>query len=373
MVGGGFMGRVYSLALGAVNGLASSDVPRTERARFADQSPEVAAQIASSWGWNRHGTDWQEVTRDPEIDLVLVLTPNDTHAEIAVDALKHGKHVLCEKPLSNTLTGARAMYKAAKASGKAHQVGFAYRKWPAIQVAQEIVRSGELGDIVHYRGRYFHDYALDPEMPFTWRLDKKISGGGSGADIGSHVIDTARFLRGREITSVCAIQRTYIKERPVAGRSGERRKVDVDDLTDMLVEFDDGVPGVLQTNWLVGGHKIDLGFAVHGTRGSVEFTSEQTNELKLYRGTDPARESGFKTIPIGPAHKGFDMFWPVPGMGLSFADGFVVGLRDMLRSIASNTPATPSFLDGMRANEVVAASQASAQARAWQNVDLVRA
>lgn len=370
MIGGGFMGRVYSLALGAVNGLAAVSVPRAEMTRFADQSPEVAQALASAWGWRRHGTDWREVTRDPEVDLVLVLTPNDSHAEIAIDALQAGKHVLCEKPLSNTLDGARAMYRTAKASGRAHQVGFSYRKWPAIQVAQEIVAAGELGEIVHYRGRYFHDYALDPAMPFTWRLDRRVSGGGSGADIGSHVIDTARFLRGRDIVRVCATQRTFIGDRPVAGRPGERRAVDVDEITDMLVEFDDGVPGVLQTSWLAGGHKIDLGFAVHGLKGSVEFSSEQTNELKLFRTADPARESGFKTIPIGPAHKGFDMFWPVPGMGLSFADGFVIGLRDLLVSIGGGPAATPSFLDGMRANEVVAAAQASAEARAWTRVEL---
>ena len=204
MVGGGFMGRVYSLALGALGGLAHGSVPRTELARFADQSAEVTESTAAAWGWRRCGTDWRAVTDDPGVDLVLVLTPNDSHAEIAVAALQAGKHVLCEKPLSNTVGRARAMYHAARSSGRAHQVGFVYRKWPATQLAREIVAGGEIGEVVHYRGRYFHDYALDPEMPFSWRLDGRISGGGAGADIGSHVIDMARFLRGREIVRVCA-------------------------------------------------------------------------------------------------------------------------------------------------------------------------
>jgi predicted dehydrogenase len=368
MVGGGFMGRVYSLALGAVAGLASPHLPRIVRSRFVDVSPEVGQAMQAAWGWHAVGTDWAEVTRDPAIDLVLVLTPNDSHAEIAIDALEHGKHVVCEKPLSNTLEGARAMYSTAAGSGRTHHVGFVYRMWPAAQVAREMIGSGEIGEVVHYRGRYFHDYGLDQDMPFTWRLDKERSGGGSGADIGSHVIDMARFLTGREVDRVCASQRTHFTERPVAGRPNERRRVEVDEITDMLVEFEGGLPGVLQTSWLAGGHKVDLAFAVHGTRGSVEFSSEQPTELKLYRTSDPARESGFKSVPIGPAHTGFDLFWPVAGMALSFADGFVILIRDVLQALATGRSAAPSFLDGLRATEVVVASQTAARARAWVEV-----
>jgi predicted dehydrogenase len=368
MIGGGFMGRVYSLALGAVAGLASPGLPRIVRSRFVDVSPQVGQAMQQAWGWHAIGTDWAEVTRDPAIDLVLVLTPNDSHAEIAIDALAHGKHVACEKPLSNTVDGARAMYHAARESRRRHMVGFVYRKWPPAQAAREMIAAGEIGEVVHYRGRYFHDYGLDPEMPFTWRLDATASGGGSGADIGSHVIDMARYLTGLEVARVCASQRTHFKERAINGRPTERRRVEVDEITDMLVEFEGGLPGVLQTSWLAGGHKVDLGFAVHGTRGSVEFSSEQPTELKLYRTSDPARESGFKTVPIGPAHAGFEMFWPVPGMALSFADGFVILLRDLLASIASGAAVSPSFLDGLRASEVVAASQASARERAWIDV-----
>ena len=167
--------------------------------------------------------DWREVTRAGDVDLVLVLTPNDSHAEISLDALAHGKHVLCEKPLAHTLEAARAMYEGAVASGRVHQVGFVYRKWPAAAFARRLVAAGELGEVVHYRGWFFHDHGLDPALPLTWRLRKAVSGGGSGTDIGSHVVDLARCLVG-EIDGVFARSRTHFGRRP--DRPGETGAVD---------------------------------------------------------------------------------------------------------------------------------------------------
>ncbi|MEM7024762.1 MAG: Gfo/Idh/MocA family oxidoreductase, partial [Pseudomonadota bacterium] len=355
MVGAGFMGRTYSLALRTASGMAWPEVPAPTLVRLVELDEGAASRLQSAWGWQDLETDWQSVTRADDIDLVLVLTPNDSHAEIAIDALRHGKHVLCEKPLSNTVQGARTMAAAALESGRVHQVGFVYRKWPAAAFARELVTSGELGEIVHYRGRFFHDYGLDPDLSFSWRLDKTTSGGGSGADIGSHTIDMARFLVG-EITGVFARARTHFHRRPLRGRPDATMPVDVDEITDMLVEFESGITGTLQTSWLAGGHKMDLGFAVHGSKGSVEFSSEQPTELRLYKTSDPAPESGFRVIPIGPSHASADLFWPVPGMALSFGDGFVIAIRDLLHTIARQRPATPSFLDGLRAQEVVAAA-----------------
>ena len=368
MVGAGFMGRTYSLALRVAPGLAWPQVPSTAQVRLVEVDPKAGRSAAEAWGWQELQDDWQAVTRADDIDLVLVLTPNDSHAEIAIDALRHGKHVLCEKPLSNSLDGARAMYRAAAGSGRVHQVGFVYRKWPATAFARELIESGELGEVVHYRGHFFHDYGLDPALPATWRLRKGSSGGGSGADIGSHVIDMARYLVG-EIDGVFARSRTHFTQRPLPEQPGVSVPVDVDEITDMLIAFDSGITGTLQTSWLAGGHKMDLGFAVHGTKGSVEFTSEQPTEVRLYKTSDPTPESGFRVIPIGPRHAGGELFWPVPGMALGFGDGFVIAIRDLLRSIAQQQAATPDFLDGLRAQEVVAAAQASAADLAWHKVE----
>ena len=368
MVGGGFMARTYSLALSAVYGLAWPAAPEIRRVRLADVSRRLGESTAQAWGWDDLCDDWRAVTRADDVDLVLVLTPNDSHAEISIDALAHGKHVLCEKPLSNTLEGAHAMSRAAVRSGRVHQVGFVYRKWPAVAFARQVIAGGGIGEIVHYRGHFFHDFGLDPDMPITWRLQKAVSGGGSGADIGSHVIDMARYLVG-EIGGVFAASRTHFASRPVAGRPGETALVDVDEVTDMLVEFESGATGTLQTSWLAGGHKMDIGFAVHGTRGSIEFTSEEPTEVHLYKTSDPAAESGFRAIPVGPAHPGAELFWPVPGMALGFGDGFIIAVRDLLGAIAESRAATPDFVDGLRASEVVAAAQTSAASRSWQPVE----
>jgi predicted dehydrogenase len=231
-----------------------------------------------------------------------------------------------------------------------------------------VIASGGIGEIVHYRGHFFHDFGLDPAMPVTWRLQKAVAGGGSGTDIGSHVIDMARHLCG-EIEGVFAASRTHFTRRPLAGRPGESAPVDVDEITDMLVEFAGGATGTLQASWLAGGHKMDIGFAVHGTRGSVEFSSEEPTEVRLYKTSDPAAESGFRAIPVGPAHPGGELFWPVPGMALGFGDGFIIAVRDLLCAIAEGRPATPDFLDGLRACEVIAAAQASAATRSWQAVE----
>jgi predicted dehydrogenase len=362
------MARTYSFALSAVHGLAWPAVAEVLRVRLADVSSELGRSTADAWGWGEVSQDWRAVTRAADVDLVLVLTPNDTHAEIGIDALDHGKHVLCEKPLSNTLDGARAMARAAVRSGRVHQVGFVYRKWPAVAFARQVIAAGGIGEIVHYRGHFFHDFGLDPTLPITWRLQKAISGGGSGTDIGSHVIDMARCLAG-EITGVFAASRTHFTRRPLADRPGESAPVDVDEVTDMLVEFEGGGTGTLQASWLAGGHKMDIGFAVHGTRGSVEFSSEEPTEVRLYKTSDPAAESGFRAIPVGPAHPGGELFWPVPGMALGFGDGFIIAVRDLLRAIADGRPTEPDFLDGLRASEVVAAAQASAATRSWQTVE----
>jgi predicted dehydrogenase len=368
MVGGGFMARTYSLALSAVYGLAWPAAPEIRRVRLADVSRRLGEDVAQAWGWDEMSEDWRAVARADDVDLVFVLTPNDSHAEISIDALAHGKHVLCEKPLSNTLEGARAMYRAAAGSGCVHQVGFVYRKWPAVAFARQVIESGGIGEIVHYRGHFFHDYGLDPAMPITWRLQKAIAGGGSGTDIGSHVIDMARYLTG-EMTRVCAASRTHFTRRPLADLPSKTAPVDVDEITDMLVEFEGGATGTLQTSWLAGGHKMDIGFAVHGTRGSIEFTSEEPTEVRLYKTSDPASESGFRAIPVGPVHPSAELFWPVPGMALGFGDGFIIAVRDLLRAIAEGRAATPDFLDGLRASEVVAAAQASALTRSWQTVE----
>ena len=337
--------------------------------RLADVSRRLGESTAQAWGWEELSDDWRAVTRADDVDLVFVLTPNDSHAEISIDALAHGKHVLCEKPLSNTLDGARAMARAAARSGRVHQVGFVYRKWPAVAFARQVIASGGIGEIVHYRGHFFHDYGLDPAMPVTWRLNKAVSGGGSGTDIGSHVIDMARYLVG-EIGAVCAASRTHFTRRPLAGRPGETAAVDVDEVTDMLVEFAGGGAGTLADQLArrrpQDGHRLcrarHQGLGRVHVRGADRGAPVQDQRSGAPKAAFARSRSARRTR--APSCSGRCPAW---------RSGSATASSSRCATCCARLPqgeaATPDFLDGLRAAEVVAAAQASAAERSWQAVE----
>jgi predicted dehydrogenase len=367
LIGGGLMAKTHSLAYASLPLLYGGDrLPRIVRRRVADLARPLAEAAAARYGWDEATTDWREITRAPDIDLVDIATPNDTHSEIAVDAARHGKHVFCEKPLSHQVDEARQMHLAVREAGVTNQVDFVYRKWPAIQHARQLVARGEVGQVRQLRARYFHDYAADPALPITWRFRRRRAGAGSLGDLGSHLIDLARFLVG-EPTRVLARTFTFVTERPLPG--GDRlERVDVDDAAQVWLDFESGASGTLETNWMATGHKTDLSFEVTGDRGAMEFSWLAPNELRFYSTEDPGDVQGFRSIIIGPQHPGAEAFWPVPGQGLGWGDAFVISMRDFLAAVAAGTQAEPDFLDGLRAVEVVEAALASATTGGWVDV-----
>jgi len=381
LVGSGFMARAHTMAFNNAPSVYWPDLPALEKVRLADVDEQLARSAAVRWGWAEATADWRRVTQADDVDLVDVVTPNDIHAEIAIDAARHGKHVLCEKPLAHTAAAAAEMYRAVVEAGVTHQVNFIYRKWPAAMLARQLVADGRLGRIMHFRAHFLQDYALDASMPRGWRMQRSRSGGGSFGDVGSHVVDLARYLVGEEIVRVNARARTFIAERPAAvaageaafaaggsGGAGELVPVDVDDAADVLFDFASGAIGVLQTNWVASGHKIDLAFEIGGERGSVRFSWQHGNELELYlRDDDPALQ-GYRTVVTGPLHPGGGEFWPVAGQGLGYGDAFLIAWRDLFGALRDGTPATPDFLDGLRACEVVEAALASAEDGGWVEV-----
>ena len=383
MVGSGFIARVHSLAYNSVSRYYWPALPDVLRVRIADVTADLARTGAARLGWEGATSDWREITRSPDVDLVDIVTPNDTHAEIAIDAARHGKDIFCEKPLAPDVASARKMYEAVSEAGIVHQVGFAYRRWPAVQLAKQVTVQGQLGRILHFHGLYFHDYGLDPYLPISWRFEARRAGAGSIGDLGSHVIDIARYLVG-EIVRVLARSRTFITRRPLGtaesdssfrrGAGGAMPEpsglglVDVDDATDMLVEFDNGATGVIQTSWMAGGHKNDLGFELFGDRGAVRFSWQHANELSFYSTEDPEEVAGCRNIVIGPIHPGAAPFWPVPGLGMGYSDVFLIAIRDLLEAVAQRRPASPDFLDGLRACEVVDAAVRSAASGGWVDV-----
>lgn len=367
IVGSGYMAKLHSLALRNIGAYLWPALPAIEMMRMADIVPEAARQGAERWGWKSHTEDWMSVTRADDIDAVIVITPNSSHAEIAIDAFEHGKHVFCEKPLSNTVRDAERMAEAARRSGKVALVNFSYRTWPGVELARELIGEGAIGELLHFDGHFFQDYAADEALPFSWRFDKAVSGGGAFGDIGSHIMDIACALMG-PVARITAKSRTMFERRPMTGPG--QTPVTVDDLTSSLVEFRSGAIGSVHASWAATGHKSDLGFSLFGTKGAIKFSWERNNELQLFSAEDPQRVGGFRRIMLGGIHPEADPFWYAQGQGLGYGEAFVVTSRRMIEAIASNnTRVSPSFEEGLHVARVISAAQTAAVAGTWNDVE----
>ncbi|MEQ8966936.1 MAG: Gfo/Idh/MocA family oxidoreductase [Azospirillaceae bacterium] len=362
IVGSGYMAKLHSLALRNLEGYLWPDCPRLVLARMADIAPDSARDGAARWGWHGWTGDWREVTRAADIDAVIVITPNDSHAEIAIDAFEHGKHVFCEKPLSNRPADAERMVAAQARSARVGMVNFAYRTWPAVALARELVETGEIGEVLHFDGRFFQDYAADPETPHSWRFDRAVAGGGAFADIGSHITDIACALAG-PVERVAAASRRLHDRRPAGG---EARPVTVDDLTGALVVFRGGAMGAIHACWAAPGHKSSLTFTLVGTEGSVRFDWESANALEVYLARGCLRTNGFRRVMIGGIHPDADPFWFAQGQGLGYGEAFVITARKFVEAVRDGrTPPGPDFREALHVARVVAAVDEAAASGSW--------
>lgn len=357
IVGAGYIARVHSAGYGAIAGTYPDAGARPVLVAVADPDRERAEALVGGWGWERTESDWRAITRADDVDLVDVSVPNSLHAEIAIDALEHGKHVICEKPLAENVAAAEAMAAAAAGSERVDQVCFYYRLWPAISWALDLVAAGAIGEVQHFRGWMLQDYASDPRQDMGWRARAAEAGAGAVGDIGSHVIDIARAFCG-EIAEVAAATRSTV-ERPGADA------VAIDDLGSVLVRFRGGASGVIEAGWAMRGHKCDLGFDLVGSDGAIRFNWERANEIEILEGgADPA--GGFRRVLVGGAQPEVDRFVAVPGQGLGYRDAFTIGLGRALAAIGGGSgDAGPSFADGLAANRAVAAILASSREGGW--------
>jgi len=222
MVGYAFMGAAHSHAWRTAPRFFDLPLQPLMRA-VVGRDPVRVAEAAARQGWESGETDWHRLLERDDIDLVDICTPGHTHAEIAVAALEAGKHVLCEKPLANSVGEAEAMVVAAEAArtrGVRSMVGFTYRRVPAIAYARQLVAEGRLGRILHVRGAYLQDWLVDPESPLTWRLQKERAGSGALGDIGAHIVDLTQHITGDRIINVNGLLETFVHQRPVAEPSG---------------------------------------------------------------------------------------------------------------------------------------------------------
>ena len=362
LVGSGFMGRSHAHAFRAAPGVF--DLPLTPVFEMlADVNAEAAERAAAALGFARSTGDWKALVADPAVDLVDITTPNTLHLPIALAAIEAGKPVYCEKPLAPNAGEAKEMVDAAEKAGVVTAVGFNYLKNPMVALAQEIVASGEIGDVVSFRGIHAEDYMTDPSGPFTWRLDEK-GGHGVVADLGSHIISIARYVVG-PIASLVGQIKTVTGERPVAPGASEKRKVFVDDEARALVNFANGATGSLEASWVKAGRKMQLAFEVTGSKGSIFLDHERFNELDLYVTGQAKGREGFKKILAGPDHRHFREFVPAPGHQLGFNDIKTIEVRALIDALTGGAKFLPDFREAWGIQRVVDAIVDSAREKRW--------
>jgi predicted dehydrogenase len=378
MIGGGFMGKAHSLAYAAMPMFFSPAPARPVKKIVVDVTDDLARAAAERYSWEGFSSSWRDVINDPSIDVIDIATPNNSHAEIAIAAAQAGKHIICEKPLAPTADEAARMYEAAKAAGVVTAVAFNYRRTPAVALAKKYIEEGAIGEILNFRGTYLQDWSADPNSPLSWRFQKKVAGSGAVGDIGSHVVDLARYLVG-EISAVTSVVSNFIPTRPLqsggfdnlgasSASDGPRGDVDVDDEAMSLVRFTNGAVGSIEATRNAWGRNNYITFEIHGTEGSIFFNYENRDELQVAFKADASDRRGFRTVYTGPNTPYGESLWPIPALGIGYGETKIIEAHDFLKAIVDGTTVEPNFADGYQAALVDDAILESGRTGQWVNV-----
>ena len=359
IIGSGFMGRTHAFGISIANRVF--ELPYNLRLKkIADVSDALASRAAEELSVPLYTSDWKELVQDSSIDVINITSPNAFHTEMALAAIKAGKHVYCEKPLSTSVTDAKKMCDAAKAAKIKTQVGFNYICNPLLIKARQMIRNGDLGKIRGFRGIHAEDYMISPDSPFTWRHDPV--GGGALADLGSHIIATAEFLLGpiSEVLGTCI---TSINRRKDS--AGIIHNVVTDDVTRAFIKFENGVSGSIEANWIATGRKMQHDFEIFGSNGSLFFSQERLNELFFYKNDESEEEKGFKKIVASPEHEPYGRFCIAPGHQLGFADLKAIEVKGFVDSIAGLRSEPFNFDQGLRVQSIVELIRRSSIQSKW--------
>jgi predicted dehydrogenase len=348
LLGYEFMGRAHVNAYRTLPYILSPPPLTPRLVAVAGRTEPAVQEAAARFGFEGSTTAWQDLVADPRVELFDHCGPNGLHAEATIAAARAGKHVLCEKPLGRTAAEAHAMWRAAAESGVQHMCAFNYRFVPAVRLARELLEAGELGEIRHFRAHYLQEWVADPAAPMTWRLDRAQAGSGALGDLGSHLVDLARYLVG-EPEAVTGVVKTFVTDRTGG-------VVNVDDAFAATVELAGGVVGTLEASRFASGRKNGLWFEINGSRGSLVFDLERLNELQVHMaGSKPAWVQGLSTVLVTePGHPFMEHWWPA-GHIIGWEHTFVHEVRHLLAAIAGEGEVAPhgaTFADGYRAAEV---------------------
>ncbi|MCL1949850.1 MAG: Gfo/Idh/MocA family oxidoreductase [Turicibacter sp.] len=347
-----------------------------------DVNPEIGKEAVARFGFEKSTADWRDIINDSDIDVISICTPNDTHAEMAIAALKAGKHVLCEKPMSNSFEDAQAMAEAAEEAAKKGIIAmcaYQYRRVPAIALAKKFIDEGAIGKILDVRAQYLQSWSADPNSPLSWRFQKSIAGAGTLGDIATHVIDMSQYLAG-DITEVVSTVSTYVNERPIqeggvdllgtVKLSGDVKKapVDVDDQTSFMVNFASGAKGSIEATRNAWGRHNFITLEIHGTKGSIAFNYERLNELDVCFADDADDRRGFKTIHTGPAHFYGEVTWNIPGMNIGYGELKTIEIHDFIKAVVEGKQPSTDFAQSFKVEKVVNAVAKSNETKSWQPV-----
>ncbi|MCV6574724.1 MAG: Gfo/Idh/MocA family oxidoreductase [Cohaesibacter sp.] len=365
LIGTGYMGKCHALAYRNAKAVFGN-LPDLKLEMLCELPLDRAATFAEQFGFARHTDKWQELVTDPDIDIVSITTPNKFHKEMALEAIKAGKHVWCEKPLALTLQDAQEMTDAARTAGVKTQVGYNYLKNPIIQEAKRLIQSGAIGRLLHFRGVVDEDYQADPALPWTWRATKADAGLGTLGDLGCHLVSVAYELVG-PIESLVADMQTVYPTRPMPDGNGVG-KVENEDIASALLRFENGITGTFSSSRSAWGRKNHLIWEIHGDKGMLAFTQERFNELQLYQNEGPIGSQGFKTILAGPAHTPYQNFSPAAGHGLGFNELKVIELAGFLDAITKDGKAQPDFEAALEFEKVIHAIADAAKTGTRQSI-----
>ena len=378
LIGAGWMGKAHAMSYRTAR-LAFDGRPAAAALEVvADANEEIAARAAAEMGFRRHARDWREVVEDPSIDIVDITTPNDLHFDIAMAAIAAGKHIWCEKPLTNDVGTSFEMAEAAEKAGITTMVGFNYIKNPVQILARRLIEDGEIGSVTYYRGLFNSDFLGRPDIPHSWRNDKARAGSGVIGDVGAHCFAYFRHLVAQPIEQVMCDLRIVVGERPRAegadrfsqdaAGGDEMVRVDTDDIATVLFRFAGGVTGHMEMSRVATGRRMEVGYDVTGSEGALRYQYDRLSELQLFREAGPQETKGFKRIEMGPTDPRYAAFFPVPGIGAGYNDFKVMEAQAFLEAIVAGEPGYPDFRFGAEVQRLVDACMLSDAEERWVKV-----
>jgi predicted dehydrogenase len=368
LIGGGFMGRTHSNGYNRIRNFFPDleYTPVLKAVCFRNETKLKA--FAEQWGYESTETDWRKLIERDDIDAVDICTPNDTHAEIAIAAAKAGKMILCEKPLARNLEESQVMVDAIEAAGVKNTVWYNYRRIPAVTLAKNIIESGKLGKIYHYRANFLQDWTINENLPqggeALWRMDAAVAGSGVVGDLLSHCVDTAIWLNGG-IKEVSGMTETFVKER-MHQLTGKVEQVHIDDACSFFCKFNNGSLGLFESTRYARGHKALYTFEINGANASIRWDLHDLNRLEYFDNGDESNLRGWRSIHVTDGEQPYMNKWWVPGLGIGYEHSFVHQVADFLKSLETGEPCSPTFKEALETQKVCQAVLDSAATRSWK-------